>query len=352
LVTENAAVIRACEAITVAQNEGNQRIERPGRRHLEEGIADLVGMGEQHRALAEVVEHERRHRHAEPGRADRPLAEVAQVGIERLGAGHAEHHRPEGDERNRRMAEQEQQRVVRRERLQDRDVVANVGQAEHCKDDEPHRHHRAEQPADALGTVTLEEKESGENDERDRHDPGVQSRGRDLQALDRGEHRDRRRDDAVAEEDRGPENADEEQTATQLRAVPDRLRSERKHGDQTTLAVVVGAQDEGDVLDRDDDREGPEHQRENAVDVVLGEGHMAVREHLLQGVERAGADVAIDDADGTERQREQAGSGAVLGHADPAGSQGAPRRRRRRRTVIVPLAQRRRAPRRRPSVYS
>ena len=176
-------------------------------------------------------------------------------------------------------------------------------------------HHRAEQAADALGPVALEEEQGGEHDQRHRHDPGVQARGRDLQALDRRQHRDGRRDDAVAEEDGGAEDAEEEQAPAQLRAIAHRLRGERQHGDEAAFAVVVGAQDQHHVLDRDDDRQRPEDEREDAVDVALGERHMAVREHLLQGVERTGADVAVDDAEGTERQREQAGSGAVLVHA-------------------------------------
>ena len=36
-------------------------------------------------------------------------------------------------------------------------------------------------------------------------------------------------------------------------------------------------------------------------------------ERFAEGVERAGADVAIDDADGTERQRQQAGLFLVAG---------------------------------------
>ena len=53
------------------------------------------------------------------------------------------------------------------------------------------------------------------------------------------------------------------------------------------------------------------------------ERHVAVGEDLLQRVQRAGADVAVDDADGAERQRGEAGGGAGLGHAGGA----APERR-------------------------
>ena len=68
------------------------------------------------------------------------------------------------------------------------------------------------------------------------------------------------------------------------------------------------------VLERDDDRQRPEHQRQHAVDVVARvSGTWPLREHLLQRVQRAGADVAVDDAEGAERQRGKAGGGAVGG---------------------------------------
>ena len=308
LVTENAAVDERLRSDDRgAGGEHDQRVERPGRRHPVERIRDLLRIDEQHRALAEVVEHQRRHREAEPCDPDRPLAEVAHVGVERLGAGDAQHDRAERHERDARVREQEHQRVVRRERFQDRGVVADVHQPEHCEHREPQHHHRPEELADALGAVALEQEQGGQHDQRDRHDPAVEARCRDLQSLDRGEDGDGGRDDAVAEEDRGAEDADEEQPPAQRRPVAHRRRREREHRDQAALAVVVGAQDQHDVLDRDDDRQRPEHQRQHAVDVAFGERHVAVGEHFLQRVERAGADVAVDDADRAERQRDDRG---------------------------------------------
>ena len=47
-------------------------------------------MRENERALAEVVDDERRQHEREPGGLDRLAAEVAEIGVERLGAGHGE----------------------------------------------------------------------------------------------------------------------------------------------------------------------------------------------------------------------------------------------------------------------
>jgi hypothetical protein len=68
------------------------------------------------------------------------------------------------------------------------------------------------------------------------------------------------------------------------------------------------------VLDRDDDDQRPEEQRQAAVDI--GRGHrngMIAGEDFLHRVQRAGADVAIDDAEGRQGQRGEARAGRSAG---------------------------------------
>ena len=182
-------------------------------------------------------------------------------------------------------------------------------QAEHGQHDEPDHHHRPEQAAHTCRAAALNHEQAGQHDQRHRHDVAPQRRSCDLQAFHRREHRDRRRDDAVAEEDRGAEDAQHQQPAAQRRAAAHGLRGQRQHGDQPAFAVVVGAQDQQHILDRHHHRQGPEHQRQHAVDVLGREPHVAVGEDLFQRIERAGADVAIDDADRCERDPGQAGTG-------------------------------------------
>ena len=59
----------------------DHRDQCPVGREVEEGAGDGFRLGEQQRALAEVVENQRRHDETEPGEADRRPAEVAHVGI-------------------------------------------------------------------------------------------------------------------------------------------------------------------------------------------------------------------------------------------------------------------------------
>ena len=63
-----------------------------------------------------------------------------------------------------------------------------------------------------------------------------------------------------------------------------------------------------DELDRDDQRDRPEDQRDHPEDVAFGRLHRLVvgGEDGLQRVERAGADVAEDDAERAERERRHA----------------------------------------------
>ena len=82
----------------------------------------------------------------------------------------------------------------------------------------------------------------------------------------------------------------------------DALRQRHQRQD-AALAAVVGAHDQGDVFDRDDQDQRPEDQRQDAEDLD-GADRDAVEqlEAGLEGVERAGADIAIDDAEHGQQQ--------------------------------------------------
>src|SRR3954452_287726 len=60
-----------------------------------------------------------------------------------------------------------------------------------------------------------------------------------------------------------------------------------------TLAAVVGAQDQDGVFQRDDEDQGPEHEREDAEHRAWLQGGVPARRFggLLEGIERAGADI-------------------------------------------------------------
>ena len=90
-----------------------------------------------------------------------------------------------------------------------------------------------------------------------------------VEALDRAEHRDGRRDHAVAVEQRRAEQAERDRASPRLFALAHRrLRDERQQREDAALAVVVGAHHEDQVLDRDDERQRPEDQRQHAEHVV------------------------------------------------------------------------------------
>ena len=75
-------------------------------------------------------------------------------------------------------------------------------------------------------------------------------------------------------------------------------RNKRDEGHDAALAVVVGTHHEAHVGERDDEHDRPEDQGDDAVDVVGVERHgvgIAGVEHRLDGVDRAGPDVAEHD---------------------------------------------------------
>ena len=223
-------------------------------------------VGEDQRALAEVVEDQRGEDEREPGAADRGRAEVAHVGVQRLGAGDGEHDAAERDERLVAVVEEELGAVVRRQRAEDLGVLERPHEPGEREHREPDDHDRPEEPADRAGPEALDGEQPGQHDQRDRDDELLEALVDDLEALDRRQHRDRGRDHAVAVEQRGAEDAEQDERDLRAAAAQVRALDQRDQGHDPALAVVVGAHDERHVLDRDDHRDRPEDQRDDAED--------------------------------------------------------------------------------------
>ncbi|MNC84597.1 hypothetical protein D3C83_01550 [compost metagenome] len=226
------------------------------------------------------------------------------VGVERLRAGEREQHGAQHDEGGEAVLRREAERVDRVERLQHRRVEGDVVEADRRQREEPEHADRAEQRAHGRRALALEQEQRDQHAGRDRHDVGFEGAGADLQALHRGQHRDGGRQHGVAEEERRAQQPERDDERAAARVVLHSRRGERGQRHDPALAAVVGAHDQQHVLEGHHDHQRPEDRGQPAENVGGGERD-AVRgvEGFLDGVERAGADVAENDAEREERQR-------------------------------------------------
>ncbi len=150
-----------------------------------------------------------------------------------------------------------------------------------------------------------------QDDECERHDIGIEGRGRDLDTFDGGQHRKRRGDHRVAIKQRTADDAQQDDGAA---ATGQRTLGECHQRQRPALAVVVGPHQDEDVFQRHNDDQRPEDQRQHADHRV---GCHAVHggrrgRGFAEGVQRAGADIAIHHANATQHQRPEAGGGMAL----------------------------------------
>ena len=151
-------MITAWEAMTVAavasRTIGSRAQSGTSRKN---GLLMSRRVAEDQRALAEVAEDAGGEDEEQPGAGDRRAAEVAHVGVQRLGAGDRQHDRGQREERDREVADEEVERVGRRERLQDLRVRRRCRVMPARADrEEPDDHHRPEQPPDRGGAEPLD----------------------------------------------------------------------------------------------------------------------------------------------------------------------------------------------------
>ncbi len=177
---------------------------------------------------------------------------------------------------------------------------ADADRAEDGDDQKPQQHHRPERAADGSGTIALHHKQQQQDHGGSRHRVAGEILACELQPFDRAQHRDGRRDHAVAVEQRRADQAEGDKiTVAPMPFCP----GQRHQRQNAALAVIVGAHDHQRVFQRNDDDQRPENQRqaaERAEFVVMtlicfGDG--------LKNVERTGADIAIDDAERRDQRK-------------------------------------------------
>jgi len=119
-VTENAPVITAWDAIIVAST-ATTTIGTCAHFGIspKNGVATALGSARIRGALPEVVDEQSREHDEEPPAPDRRPVELAEVGVERLGAGDHEHHGPEGEKADARVVGEERDPVGGGQGLQD-----------------------------------------------------------------------------------------------------------------------------------------------------------------------------------------------------------------------------------------
>ena len=213
------------------------------------------------------------------------------------------------------MAEQEAYGVARIKGGQHARVVGDADDAGEPDRGEPQEHDRAEQAAHRFRPAALHQEKQEQDGGGDRQHVGLEDVGGDVQALDGGQHRDRGRDHAVPVEQGRAEQHEQRQGARRGerfgRVV---LLDQTQHGQSTAFAVMIRAQHKHGVFHTDGEHHGPEYEGEDAEygPRIMREGR-GVGKHLLDGVERTGADVAEDDAQCAQHQGGQLLGGHCVG---------------------------------------
>lgn len=297
------------------------------RHQPEESVADRLRVAQNKTALAEIIQQQCRQRQAIPGEQDRFAPKMTDIGEERLGSrdrqNHGAQHVIAGDA----VAEQEADGIERVERDQNGRAMHQPDQTQHADGDEPQAHDRAEHLPHPIGATRLEEKQSNQDAGGERHDERLKNARRDIEPLDRREHRDRRRDHAIAIQHRRAEQHDKHQHIGPARPAVDVAPGLRialvflqqpEYRERAPLAVMIGAEDEREIFDAYHQNHRPEDQRDDADHryMILRElgRFLKTRRHHIQPV---GADIAEHHADGAEREpgQRRLGSRFRLAHA-------------------------------------
>ena len=150
----------------------------------------------------------------------------------------------------------------------------------------------------------------------------------ELETFHRGEHGDRRSHDPVPVEERDSEDAEEDYRRRHARDRATVGTHELEESEDPALTLVGEPQNPPVILQPDDEREGPENQREHAENVFGTEWHgVAAGEADPEGVQRARPDVAVDDPQRGRGEKEELPAARRDGVSNCHALGGRPRRR-------------------------
>ena len=199
------------------------------------------------------------------------------------------------------MAAEKMKSVEWIERHEDARRVADMAGAQHGDGDEPDQHDRPEKGRHPARAMALEHEEREKDHEGDGNHIGLEQGCDELQPLHRRKHRNGGGDDGVAGKQRGAHDAEHENRSGGL---GEGVLGQSHERQRAALTLVVRPHEEQHIFERDREEQSPEQQRDDADHILLHHAtrRMGMGEGFAQGVERTGADVAIDDADGSQGQ--------------------------------------------------
>ena len=201
---------------------------------------------------------------------------------------------------------------MRKQGLEHAGIMHDAEHAKNAEGDEPDQGNGCEQGPDPARPMLLYREHAEQDQRRDRHDVMHRGGTQHLDALNGRKHRNRRRDHGIAKEQRSTEQADDHDDPTRVDP-PHAALGQCHQGHHATLALVVGTQDEGRVLDGNDGDQRPEDQRKHTEHVLAQRQHaMHIVERLAEGIQRTRADVAVDNSNGEKAKREQAPAACAL----------------------------------------
>ena len=271
---------------------------RAGGGEREEGVSHGARIAKDMGALTEVAEHEGGQDEGEPREPDGLDAEVAHVGVEGLAAGDGEDDGSKNMEAGPAVVGEVFPGVVGRKGGEDFGIEAEVIGSKGADRQEPNDHNWTEKFSDGAGALALNRKKSDENYATEGYDKRGGIREGDGEAFGGAEDGDGRGDDAIAIEKRGTHDGDESDDGDAAGfGGAEALWDKGEKSEDTAFAVIVGLHDEREILDADNEDEGPEDEGENSVQIGLG-GVVSTGgvEALFERVEGTGANVAEDDA--------------------------------------------------------
>jgi len=175
---------------------------------------------------------------------------MTEIGVERLATGHGEEDGAKRCKPNPSMSGQEHDAMGRIEGGEHAGVLGDVRKPTDGKGNEPDKRDRSEEGGDPCRAVRLHREQREQNQKGKGDDVSLEGWRGDGKSFHRRQHRDCRRDQSVAVEQCGADDAESDNNQA---SAPEGPIGERHQCQRAAFAVAVGAEQDQDVFHGDDE---------------------------------------------------------------------------------------------------
>ena len=249
------------------------------------------------RTLAKVIQNKTGNDNKDPSQTNGCATKVTHVGVKCFTTGDGQKYATKHQQGEAWPFDQHAGTIPRVESVENFEIIKDMNKAHDAENHEPHQGNGCKKRGNTGGSLVLKGEQREDDGQGERHHQWTKPFIDDFQAFHGRQDGHGRRDHRITKEECSADDAQKQNNAALFLEQRFNQHNKRKNA---TFPLVVGTHQHDHIFKGDDDEQSPDQQRYNT---QHRQAKISTRFHngmqcFAHGIKRAGADIAIDHAQG------------------------------------------------------